>query len=86
MAADEKMIIAPEAILHPEDLSENFIRSSGPGGQNVNKVATAVQLRFDARNAPWLSERVRARVLALGGQPPTTSGIIELEAGRERTQ
>lgn len=86
MAADEKMIIAPEAILHPEDLSESFIRSSGPGGQNVNKVATAVQLRFDARNAPGLSERVRARVLALAGQRATKDGIIVIEAGRFRTQ
>ena len=86
MAADEKMIIAPEAILNPEDLSESFIRSSGPGGQNVNKVATAVQLRFDARNAPGLSERVRARVLALAGQRATKDGIIVIEAGRFRTQ
>lgn len=86
MTADEKMIIAPEAILHPEDLSESFIRSSGPGGQNVNKVATAVQLRFDARNAPGLSERVRARVLALAGQRATKDGIIVIEAGRFRTQ
>ncbi|TIU67166.1 MAG: aminoacyl-tRNA hydrolase, partial [Mesorhizobium sp.] len=55
MSADDKIIIADDAVIHPDDLHEDFIRSSGPGGQNVNKVATAVQLRFDAANAPGLS-------------------------------
>ncbi|TIT41782.1 MAG: aminoacyl-tRNA hydrolase, partial [Mesorhizobium sp.] len=63
MNADDKIIIADDAVIHPDDLHEDFIRSSGPGGQNVNKVATAVQLRFDAANAPGLSERVRARTI-----------------------
>ncbi|TJW60984.1 MAG: aminoacyl-tRNA hydrolase [Mesorhizobium sp.] len=80
------MIIADEAVIHPADLHEDFIRSSGPGGQNVNKVATAVQLRFDAANAAGLSERVRERTLRLAGQRATKDGVVVIEAGRFRTQ
>lgn len=86
MNADDKIIIADDAVIHPDDLHEDFIRSSGPGGQNVNKVATAVQLRFDAANAPGLSERVRARTIKLAGQRATKDGVIVIEAGRFRTQ
>ncbi len=86
MSADEKIIISGEAVIHPDDLKEDFIRSSGPGGQNVNKVATAVQLRFDAASAPGLSERVRQRALRLAGQRATKDGVIVIEAGRFRTQ
>lgn len=78
--------IAPGAIIRDDELVENFIRSSGPGGQNVNKVATAVQLRFDARNAAGLSEYVRERTIKLAGQRATKDGVIVIEAGRFRTQ
>ncbi|HEY4191575.1 MAG TPA: alternative ribosome rescue aminoacyl-tRNA hydrolase ArfB [Mesorhizobium sp.] len=86
MSGDDKIIISGEAVIHPDDLHEDFIRSSGPGGQNVNKVATAVQLRFDAANAPGLSERVRERAIKLAGQRATKDGVIVIEAGRFRTQ
>ncbi|ESW73355.1 MULTISPECIES: alternative ribosome rescue aminoacyl-tRNA hydrolase ArfB [unclassified Mesorhizobium] len=82
----DDIIISDEAVIHPGDLHEDFIRSSGPGGQNVNKVATAVQLRFDAANAAGLSERVRARMIKLAGQRATKDGVIVIEAGRFRTQ
>lgn len=86
MNSDDKIIIATDAVICPADLTETFIRSSGPGGQNVNKVATAVQLRFDARNAAGLSERVRDRTIRLAGQRATKDGVIVIEAGRFRTQ
>jgi len=86
MPIDDNIIISDEAVIHPGDLHEDFIRSSGPGGQNVNKVATAVQLRFDAANAAGLSERVRARTIKLAGQRATKDGVIVIEAGRFRTQ
>jgi ribosome-associated protein len=80
------IIISGEAVIHPEDIVETFIRSSGPGGQNVNKVASAVQLRFDAAQARGLSERVRERAIRLAGQRATKDGVIIIEASRFRTQ
>lgn len=83
----EKIVkIGPGAVINEDELEENFIRSSGPGGQNVNKVATAVQLRFDAANSPGLSERVRERTILFAGQRATKDGVIVIEASRFRTQ
>ena len=68
------------------EIFESFVRSSGPGGQNVNKVATAVQLRFDARRSPSLPEAVRARVEKLAGARLTKDGVVVIFADRFRTQ
>ena len=68
------------------EISESFIRSSGPGGQNVNKLATAVQLRFDVRRSPSLSDDVRARLERLAGRRLTRDGVLVITAQRHRTQ
>ena len=68
------------------EISESFIRSSGPGGQNVNKLATAVQLRFDVRHSPSLSHEVRARLERLAGRRLTRDGVLVITAQRYRTQ
>jgi len=69
-----------------EELSESFVRASGPGGQNVNKVASAVELRFDARNSPSLSPPIRRRLERLAGRRVTKDGVIVIRADRFRTQ
>ncbi len=68
------------------ELEERFIRASGPGGQNVNKLATAVQLRFDVRRSPNLPEGVRARLERLAGKRLTREGVLVISAQRHRTQ
>ena len=72
--------------IDPSEITESFIRSSGPGGQNVNKVATAVQLRFDVRRSPSLPEAVRARAENLAGRRLTKDGVLVITADRFRSQ
>jgi ribosome-associated protein len=72
--------------LDEREIEESFIRASGPGGQNVNKVSSAVQLRFDARQSPSLPEAVRQRLLRLAGARATQDGVIVITAQRFRTQ
>jgi ribosome-associated protein len=68
------------------ELEESFVRASGPGGQNVNKLNTAVQLRFDVRHSPSLRDDIRARLERLAGQRLTNDGVLVITAQRHRTQ
>ena len=78
--------VTPEILIEDAELEERFVRASGPGGQNVNKVATAVQLRFDARASRAFDDRVRSRLMVLAGTRLTSEGVIVIDARRYRTQ
>lgn len=81
------MIRINSRIAIPEDeLRLKFVRASGPGGQNVNKLATAVQLRFDVRHTASLPEEVRQRLIGIAGKRINTRGVLVIEARRFRTQ
>ncbi len=78
--------VTDDLAIDERELEERFVKASGPGGQNVNKVSTAVELRFDAAGSPSLPEGVRARLLSLAGRRATDGGVVVLLAQRFRTQ
>jgi ribosome-associated protein len=78
--------ITDRIAIDESELAESFIRSSGPGGQNVNKLSSALQLRFDVRRWPSLPDGVRARLERLAGKRLTREGVIVITAQRHRTQ
>jgi ribosome-associated protein len=78
--------LTPSVAIPDTELMERFVRASGPGGQNVNKVATAVELRFDALNSPSLPDALRARLLSRRDHRITEDGLVVIAAQRFRTQ
>ena len=78
--------VTDQISIDEREIEESFVRASGPGGQNVNKLATAVQLRFDVRGSPSLTDDVRARLERLAGARLTRDGVLVIIAQRHRTQ
>jgi len=84
--ASAMLTVTPNLSIDERELQESFVRASGPGGQNINKVATAVQLRFDVQHSPSLPLAVRERLLRLAARRLTSEGVLIIEAKRFRTQ
>jgi len=80
------LIISPRLAIEEDELEEQFVRASGPGGQNVNKVSSAVQLRFDLVGSPALPPEVKQRAARLAGRRLTREGVLVVIAQRFRTQ
>ena len=80
------MQITPTLSIDDGEIEERFVRASGPGGQNVNKVSTAVELRFDAGRSPSLTAAIRERLRALAGSRMTAEGVLLIDARAHRTQ
>ncbi len=78
--------LAPDIVIHEKELNFEFVRSSGPGGQNVNKVATAVQLRFDVRTSAGIPADIKNRLMKLAGKRLTDDGVLIIRASRFRKQ
>ncbi|ODT78881.1 MAG: peptide chain release factor I [Pelagibacterium sp. SCN 64-44] len=82
----DPIFVTRSIAIDPAEIEESFVRASGPGGQNVNKVASAVQLRFDLFNSPNLSEAMKRRVAALAGSRLTKDGVIVITSNSHRDQ
>jgi ribosome-associated protein len=78
--------VTPTVAIEESELSERFVRASGPGGQNVNKVATAVELRFDVARSPAISDDVKGRLRTIAGTRMSADGVLTIDARRYRTQ
>ncbi len=80
------IIITDKISIREDEIKEEFIQSSGPGGQNVNKVASSVQLRFDVKNSPSLPDYIRKRLIEISGKKVSSEGILIINARRFRDQ
>ena len=78
--------VTPSIVIDDSEIEERFVRASGPGGQNVNKVATAVRLRFDAGRSRSIDDEVRARLMAIAGSRMTADGVLVIDSRTFRTQ